>query len=114
MIHKSFVAVDEEGTEAAAATAVIMRAGAAMPRREEPKVFTADHPFLFLIRHNATGAILFVGRLAAPEGGADSPKADAGKTETAPLPKPGDAPPAVRPPVRVKPLPVPLPIQPAE
>lgn len=68
VIHKSFVAMDEEGTEAAAATAVLM-VGSAAPRPEEPKVFTADHPFVFLIRHNRTGVILFVGRLADPEGG---------------------------------------------
>jgi serpin B len=77
VIHKSFVAVDEEGTEAAAATAVIMKGangGGGMP--EEPKVFTADHPFVFLIRHNGTGAILFAGRLAAPEGG-EAPKTGA-------------------------------------
>jgi serpin B len=66
VIHKSFVAVDEEGTEAAAATAVGVF-GAAMQRPDQPKVFTADHPFVFLIRHNATGAILFAGRLMTPE-----------------------------------------------
>ena len=77
VIHKSFVAVDEEGTEAAAATAVMM-AGGAMPRPEQPKVFKADHPFVFLIRHNGTGAILFAGRLAAPEGGAAPKAAPAG------------------------------------
>ena len=66
VIHKSFVAVDEEGTEAAAATAVAM-VGAAMPVRVEPKVFTADHPFVYVIRHNGTGAILFAGRLMTPE-----------------------------------------------
>jgi serpin B len=67
VIHKSFVAVDEEGTEAAA-TAVLMMATASAPRApEEPKVFTADHPFVFLIRHAGTGAILFAGRVVAPE-----------------------------------------------
>jgi len=65
-IHKAFVAVDEEGTEAAAATAVIMSA-TAMPQPVEPKVFTADHPFMFLIRHRATGSILFMGRLSNPK-----------------------------------------------
>ena len=66
VIHKAFVAVDEQGTEAAAATAVAMRAGAArMPI--EPKIFKADHPFVFLIRHNATGEILFMGRLTNPK-----------------------------------------------
>lgn len=65
VMHKAFVAVDEEGTEAAAATAVVMRAGAAMAP-EKPKVFKADHPFVFLIRHNPSGGILFMGRLANP------------------------------------------------
>jgi serpin B len=65
VVHKAFVAVDEAGTEAAAATAVAMRAGSA-PRPEEPVAFTADRPFLFLIRHHATGAILFLGRVVDP------------------------------------------------
>jgi serpin B len=68
VIHKSFVAVDEVGTEAAAATGVAM-VGEAAISPQEPKVFTADHPFLFLIRHNESGAILFIGRVASPEGG---------------------------------------------
>lgn len=63
VIHKSFVVVDEAGTEAAAATAVIMRA-TAMP--EGPVVLYIDRPFIFLIRDNATGAILFIGRVLSP------------------------------------------------
>jgi serpin B len=64
VLHKAFVAVDEEGTEAAAATAELMTlAGAPL----EPTVeFRADHPFLFLIQHRDTGLILFLGRLADP------------------------------------------------
>ncbi len=62
VLHKAFVKVDEEGTEAAAATAVIMTRGAPEP----PPVFRADHPFLFLIRENATGSILFLGRVVNP------------------------------------------------
>jgi len=66
VVHKAFVAVDEEGTEAAAATAVmIARSSAPLP--VEPKVFKADHPFIFLIRHNATGEILFMGRMMNPK-----------------------------------------------
>lgn len=65
VVHKSFVAVDEEGTEAAAATADLL-CGSAMLAPEEPKTFHADHPFLFFIRHNGTGAVLFVGRVVAP------------------------------------------------
>lgn len=60
--HKAFVSVDEEGTEAAAATAVEMRT-TAMPFYP---VFRADRPFIFLIRENQTGSILFVGRIANP------------------------------------------------
>ena len=67
VIHKAFIAVDEKGTTAAAATAVMM-AGTAMPMPEpEPKTFRADHPFLFCIRHNASGKMLFMGRFTAPE-----------------------------------------------
>ena len=63
VIHKAFVLVDETGTEAAAATAVIV-AELAMP--EEPIEFTADRPFIFLIRDIETGTILFVGRVVDP------------------------------------------------
>ena len=60
--HKAFVEVNEEGTEAAAATAVEMsRESVSM----DP-VFKADHPFIFLIRENSTGSILFMGRAANP------------------------------------------------
>jgi serpin B len=65
VIHKAFIAVDEKGTEAAAATAVAMLAMAAPPL-EEPPEFRADHPFLFFIRDNRTGSILFLGRLLDP------------------------------------------------
>ncbi|MBN2187622.1 MAG: serpin family protein, partial [Dehalococcoidia bacterium] len=63
VVHKAFVSVDEAGTEAAAATAVIMQL-TAMP--EEPVEVTIDRPFIFLIRDIETGAILFVGRVANP------------------------------------------------
>jgi len=66
VVHKAFVDVNEEGTEAAAATAVMM-VGAAAMRPEEPKVFRADHPFLFLIRDTDSGAILFMGRVSNPK-----------------------------------------------
>ncbi|MGE0708983.1 MAG: serpin family protein [Planctomycetota bacterium] len=65
VLHKAFVAVDEKGTEAAAATVVMMEKGAA-PRPETPAVFRADHPFLFLIRDTRSGAILFMGRVLDP------------------------------------------------
>ncbi len=63
VVHKAFVSVDEAGTEAAAATAVVM-VESAMP--EEPVEMTVDHPFLFLIRDIESGAILFVGRVVDP------------------------------------------------
>jgi serpin B len=65
VLHKSFVEVNEKGTEAAAATAVIMKTAAIMPS-QRPITFTADHPFLFLIRDRGTNAILFLGRLTDP------------------------------------------------
>lgn len=66
VIHKAFIAVDEAGTEAAAATAVAMTLSAA-PAPQEAKQFNADHPFIFLIRHNPTGEILFLGRVVSPK-----------------------------------------------
>jgi serpin B len=66
VIHEAYVAVDEEGTEAAAATAVIMRAGS-MP--VEPIQLTIDRPFLFALRDTDTGAVLFLGRVTDPTAG---------------------------------------------
>ncbi|XP_019958087.2 leukocyte elastase inhibitor [Paralichthys olivaceus] len=60
--HKAFVEVNEEGTEAAAATAGMV--SFCMLREEH---FTADHPFLFFIRHNKTKSILFLGRFSSPQ-----------------------------------------------
>jgi serpin B len=65
VVHKAFVAVDEEGTEAAAATAVIMAKGA--PMIKDAILIKLDRPFLFLIRDNDTGTILFVGRVLNPQ-----------------------------------------------
>ncbi|KAJ8010502.1 hypothetical protein DPEC_G00075760 [Dallia pectoralis] len=62
VIHKAFVEVNEEGTEAAAATAGIMMMRCAMIT----PTFIADHPFLFFIRHNPTQSILFSGRYCSP------------------------------------------------
>jgi serpin B len=61
-IHKVFVAIDEEGTEAAAATGVGMRPVSVVPSAR----FTADHPFLFVIWDAPTGTILFLGRVESP------------------------------------------------
>lgn len=66
VIHQAFVEVDEEGTEAAAATAVIMGKGSAQIPNDEPKQFVADHPFIFVIRDTQSGTILFMGRVADP------------------------------------------------
>ena len=66
VIHKAFVDVNEEGTEAAAATGVIMEPTSAASDPTEPPVFRADHPFVFMIRDNRNGSILFMGRMANP------------------------------------------------
>ena len=69
VIHKAFIDVNEKGTEAAAATAVVMEHATAMPPRFRPPttpVFRADHPFVFLIRDNRSGGILFMGRVTDP------------------------------------------------
>lgn len=63
VFHKAFVSVDEEGTEAAAATAVVMSL-TSMP--ESPVELTVDRPFLFLIREHETGTVLFMGRVVNP------------------------------------------------
>jgi serpin B len=67
VVHKAYVDVNEDGTEAAAATAVVMPTSA-RPEPATPKVFLADHPFVYLIRHRSSGAILFLGRLMDPRG----------------------------------------------
>jgi serpin B len=58
VIHQAWIEVTEEGTEAAAATAVVMKRGGSM--------FLVDRPFLFLIRENRTGSLLFLGRIVDP------------------------------------------------
>ena len=60
ILHKAYVEVNEEGTEAAAATAVIITTGMTTT------TFNADHPFVFLIQHEGTGAILFMGKIMNP------------------------------------------------
>jgi serpin B len=64
-VHKAYISVDEKGTEAAAATGIIMGA-TARPDEPPPIYFTANHPFLFLIRDNKSGGILFMGRVTDP------------------------------------------------
>jgi serpin B len=67
VLHKAFVAVDEKGTEAAAATAVIMEVTSAPAG--EPITITVDRPFIYLIRDEQTGNVLFLGRVVNPWGG---------------------------------------------
>jgi serpin B len=64
VLHKAYVLVNEEGTEAAAATVVIIAVEAIPP---EPIEMTIDHPFIFMIRDKETGTILFLGRMMNPE-----------------------------------------------
>ncbi len=64
VIHKAFVDVNEEGTEAAAATATVVRAHSLGP---VVPVFRADHPFVFLIRDRRSDSVLFLGRLTTPQ-----------------------------------------------
>jgi len=64
VIHQAYVKVDEKGTEAAAATAVVMDMASVGPT--EPKIFKADHPFIFIIQEKQTGNILFMGKVINP------------------------------------------------
>lgn len=66
VLHKAFVAVDEAGTEAAAATAVVMVRATSVMEPEPTPVVRADHPFVFAIRDVESGALLFLGRMADP------------------------------------------------
>jgi serpin B len=63
VVHKAFIDVSEKGTEAAAATAVVIREKS-MP--VNVVTFRADHPFMFVLRDNATNNILFIGKVANP------------------------------------------------
>ncbi len=67
VFHKTFLALDEKGVEAAAATAVVMMRAMAMPIEEEPLEITVDRPFLFAVQHCPTGVCLFLGRLTDPQ-----------------------------------------------
>ena len=68
VIHKAFIEIDENGTEAAAATVVIMEMTTSLPEEKpKPKVFTADHPFSYVIRDNTSGEIYFSGHFSYAE-----------------------------------------------
>ncbi|MCA8898619.1 MAG: serpin family protein [Hyphomonas sp.] len=71
VLHKTFLDIDEKGTEAAAATAIIMERAMAMPPQDEPIEFRADHPFLIVLRHKPTGMVMFMGRVDAPPAAED-------------------------------------------
>lgn len=66
IFHKAWGEVNEEGTEAAAATVTAMRSLAVMKPPPPPPVFRADHPFIFAIRDNGSGSLLFLGRFSEP------------------------------------------------
>ncbi|KAA3604353.1 MAG: serpin family protein [Planctomycetota bacterium] len=68
VIHESFIAVDEIGTEASAATAIVMKRSAA-PALDSAQDFIANRPFLFLIRQPSSGTVLFLGRVQNPSPG---------------------------------------------
>ena len=65
VVHKTFLRVDEKGTEAAAATGVAIEVTGS--RGVPIPTFRADHPFFFVIREKESGAILFLGRIVSPE-----------------------------------------------
>src|SRR5262245_18764447 len=69
VIHKAYVDVNETGTEAAAATAVVVEERSALLPSPPVPIFRADHPFFFVIRDNRTGSLLFAGRLVDPLAG---------------------------------------------
>jgi len=66
VIHKTYIDVDEKGTEAAAVTAIIMPRGAMPGPVEEVKEFHVNRPFMYLIRENSTGSIIFIGKVRNP------------------------------------------------
>nr|MDO8109877.1 serpin family protein [Candidatus Sigynarchaeota archaeon] len=81
LIHKAFVDVNEEGTEAAAATAILVLPSGAPGKPQPPPEFKADHPFIFIIKDTSTNAILFIGHVALP------PPATASVTQVPFLPR---------------------------
>jgi serpin B len=67
VLHQATVAIDERGTEASAATAVVSSLKVSIdPEPAQPLLINVDRPFLFAIRDNPTGAVLFVGQVVAP------------------------------------------------
>ena len=66
VVHKTFLQLDEKGTEAAAATAVIMARATAILQKPKPVVVRIDRPFVFAIQHRTSGACLFLGQVTDP------------------------------------------------
>ena len=66
VFHKTFIAVDEKGTEAAAATAVVMMRATAMARPKPPLEVKVDRPFIYAVQHVRSGVCLFLGRVTDP------------------------------------------------
>ena len=71
VLQKTFLDIDEKGTEAAAATAIMMERTAIFVPEEDPVEFRADHPFLIALRHKPTGTVMFLGRVEAPPAAED-------------------------------------------
>ena len=67
VLHKSFIDVNETGTEAAAVTAIVMSTTSIDPNEQAKIYFTVDKPFVFAITEKDTGAILFIGEVQNPE-----------------------------------------------
>ena len=67
IFHKTFLSLDENGTEAAAATAVVMMRAMMAAPEPNPIEVQVDHPFLFAIQHRSSGACLFLGRMTDPK-----------------------------------------------
>jgi serpin B len=85
VFHKAWGEVNEEGTEAAAATAVVMEMKAVVARSP---VFLADHPFIFFICDTRSGSVLFLGRLADPSRWPQAPGPPGLPTQRHPRPLP--------------------------
>lgn len=66
VFHKTYMTLDEKGTEAAAATAVTMTRSTSLIEPTTPVAVRVDHPFLFAIQHRSSGTCLFLGRLCDP------------------------------------------------
>jgi serpin B len=72
VIHQAMIDVNEEGSEATAATAGVMGLTTSAPPRSRPAIFRADRPFIFMIIHKPTDSILFMGRVSNPPAAAAS------------------------------------------